>query len=168
MDHIRAAFDRWKADPARGPLIRLLESAQLLIFGVCYEVLRHRHDAEDATQRVLLEIQKGIDEVGDADHFLRRLRLVAFRTALDVRRDRRRRIDRERKAADMKPAAPLPEEIREAIHEAMSALDEESRSLVIEHYFEKATLDEMGTRRGVSAAAVWKRIESVKGRLREG
>jgi len=168
MENIRSAFDAWKSNPARSALIRLLESSQILIFGVCFEVLRHRHDAEDATQRVLLEIQKGIGEVADADHFLRRLRLVAFRTALDTRRDRRRRVDRERKAADMNPPAPLPDEVREAIHEAMSALDEESRALVIEHYFERATLDAIAARRGVSAAAIWKRIEAIKGKLRHG
>ncbi|HZL71279.1 MAG TPA: sigma-70 family RNA polymerase sigma factor [Planctomycetota bacterium] len=168
MEVIRSAFEALKFKPSRASLIRLLEASQRLIYGVCYEVLRHREDSEDATQRVLLEIQKGLPEVVNAEHFLRRLRLVAFRTALDTRRDRRRRIDRERKAADMNPTAPLPEEVREAIHEAMSALDEDSRSLVMEHYFEKATLGEMGKRRGVSGAAVWKRIEDVKGRLRDG
>ena len=154
MEIIRTAFDHWKSDPTRAALIRLLESSQFLVFGVCHEVLRHRHDAEDATQRVLLEIQKGMDQAGDAEHFLRRIRLTAFRTALDFRRDRRRRVDRERKAAEMNPTPSLPDDVREAIHEAMAGLDDESRGLVIEHYFEKATLDEIGTRRGVSGAAV--------------
>src|SRR5688572_1214474 len=168
METIRAAYAAWSADRSRAALVRLLDASQFLVFGVCYEILRHRQDAEDATQRVLLELQKGLADVRDADHFLHRVRLVAFRTALDTKRDRRRRIDRERKAADMTPAAPISDEVREAIHEAMAALDDESRALVIEHYFEKATLDEMGARRGVTGAAIWKRIESIKGKLRHG
>src|SRR5258705_10611439 len=153
METIGSAFDAWRAGPSRHSLIRLLEASQNSIYGTCYEILRHRQDAEDAAQRVLEEIQEGLDRVADAEHFLRRLRLTAFRTALDARRDRRRRVDRERKASDMNPPAPIPDEIREAVHEAMAALDEESRALVLEHYFEKATLEDMGQRRGVTAAA---------------
>jgi DNA-directed RNA polymerase specialized sigma24 family protein len=168
MDDIRSAFESWKSVGSRATLIRLLEASQQLTYGVCFEILRHREDVEDAAQRVLLEIQKGLAQVVDAEHFLRRLRLTAFRTALDARRDKRRRLDRERKAADMNPSGPLPDDVREAIHEAMAALDEESRALVLEHYFEKATLDDMGARRGITGAAIWKRIEGIKGRLRDG
>jgi hypothetical protein len=66
----------------------------------------------------------------------------------------------------MKPSQ-VPDEVREAIHEAMAALDDESRELVIEHYFEKESLDAMGLRRGLTGTAIWKRIENAKRRLRE-
>src|SRR5258705_5366543 len=96
-------FDAWKRHPGPGTLAPLLEATQDRVFNICFQVLRHRQDAEEAKQEVLLEIASGIASVADAAHFERWVGKVAFRTALDRRRMRLRRSAHENHAAGRAP-----------------------------------------------------------------
>jgi len=156
-------FDAWKKRPGPGTLAPLLEATQDRIFNICFQVLRHREDAEEAKQEVLLEITSGIGAVADAAHFERWVGKVAFRTALDKRRMRLRRTSHENHAAGRVSNGNGPDD---ALHEGMSRLDEEDRVLLIERYFDRRTLQEVGDRRGISAVAARKRIEKAREQLK--
>ena len=155
-------FAAWKAKPGRPALVALLEATQGRVFAICRDVLQHREDAEEAVQEVLLKIVSGIEEIGDADHFERWVGTVAYRTAIDRKRSRKRRKERDLAAAQV-PSRANPSE---GLHDAIARLPEDDRALIVERYFERRTLDEMATRRRLSDVGVRKRIEKAHGRLK--
>src|SRR5262245_31682996 len=78
-----------------------------LVWGVCWQVLRHREDVEDAFQATFLILARKASSIRAADSAAGWLYRVAFRTALATRQ-RRRRLGMEPLAAD--PPAPLEDQ----------------------------------------------------------
>jgi RNA polymerase sigma factor (sigma-70 family) len=156
-------FDGWKRRPDPVSLSALLESVEPRVERICRRILRDPHDAEEAKQEVLLEIASGLDAINDGAHFDRWVGRVAFRTALDRLRMRRRRVAREHAAAGRAPNGTARDD---ELHEAMSRLDDNDRDLIIERYFDRRTFREMGRRHGISAVAVRKRIAGAQNRLK--
>ena len=148
-------------------LLALLRSHQDGVYTVCFHVLRNAHDAEDAAQEALLKVASGAKDLREPRAFKSWLYRLVYRTAVDHlrRRDSRRRIE---EGSAAMPVAPLPDESRDAIHEAMAALPDDERLMLIEHYFEKVPLVELGRREGVSDVAMGKRIGKARERLRRG
>jgi len=145
----------------------LLRAHQDGVYTVCLHVLRHPHDAEDAAQEALLKIASGARDLRDPRAFKSWLYRLAYRTAVDhVRRRATRRRSEEGSAAMTAPA--LSEEQRDAIHEAMAALPDDERLMLVEHYFEKVTVEELGKREGISDVAMGKRMEKARGKLKRG
>jgi RNA polymerase sigma-70 factor (ECF subfamily) len=161
-------FREWRSNPSRETLRDLLRAHQDRVFSLCYQVLRHRQDAEDAAQISLIEIARGASALSDPDAFNSWTYRVCLNNALSVRRESRRRKSREERRSAMAPTqiAPEEEDLRDAVHDALARLDDDERALIVEHYFEKASLDDLGNRRGVSAVAVWKRIEQAKEKMK--
>ena len=159
------AFLEWRARPSRDSLRRLLQANQDRVYSLCFQVLHHAQDAEDAAQESLIEMARGVGSLQDPQKFSSWMYRVCLNNALTLRRERRRRKEREERRAAM-ATAPATDDIRDAVHDALAALEDDERALVVEHYFEKATLEELGARRGVSGVAVWKRIEHAKERMK--
>ncbi len=155
MNPAEQAFLDWRARPSRDALRRLLQANQDRVYSLCFQVLRHPQDAEDASQASLLELARGADRIADPGAFRSWLYRVCLNNALNLRRERLRRTAREERRASMTPTADIPAtaDVRDAIHDALARLDDDERTLVVEHYFEKATLDDLGARRGVSGPA---------------
>lgn len=151
--------------PDRAALRRLLEGSQDRVYNLCFHVLRRREDAEDAAQETLLKIARGIGRVDSREHFDRWLTRVALHAALDLRRRLRARRAHETQVPPMNPA-PSDDE-RDALFAALASLEEEERHLVVRHYFDKATLEQLATERRCAIVTIWKRIEQARGRLRE-
>lgn len=168
MSDLETAFRHFRAAPDPQSLLGLLRSCQQPVYNVCFQTLGHAQDAEDAAQDVLLEIAGGAPRVREVLAFRRWMYRVAACTAID------HRLKRARKAALAKgrlgmvgpPADPSRADVRQDLTAALAQLDDDSRCLVIEHYFEKSTLEELGRRHGCSVNAVWKRIERAKERLK--
>ena len=156
-------FDGWKRRPDQGSLSALLVSVEPRVERICRRILRDPHDAEEAKQEVLLEIASGLDSISDGGHFDRWVGRLAFRTALDRLRMRKRRVAREHSAAGRAPNGAARDD---DLHEAMSSLDDGDRDLIIERYFDRRTFREMGRRHGISAVAVRKRIAGAQDRLK--
>lgn len=160
-----AAFRDYRARPGRETLRALLNAHQGTVYNLSFQVLGSAPDAEDAAQEALLEVVRGVDSIREPRAFKRWLCRTALHTALDHLKRRRRRARHEQQRAAMIYAAPDPN--RDALHEALENLDDDDRCLLVEKYFERATLEEIGLREGVSAAAVGKRIDRAKERLRQ-
>lgn len=162
------AFLEWRALPSRETLRRLLQANQDRVYSLCHQVLRHVQDAEDAAQASLIEIARGMKKVEKPEAFSSWMYRVCLNNSLGLLRERRRRAKREERRAAMTTTvhAPATDDLRDAVHEALARLDDDERGLVIEHYFEKSTLEDLGTRRGISGVAVWKRIEQAKERMK--
>lgn len=162
-------FLDYRAAPSRATLTRLLEAEQHGVFNVCFHVLRHRADAEDAAQEVLVRAVDAASAVTDAEHWRRWLVRASVNAALDAVRGRKRRLALAEGRAAMEAergGAGLGDDDREALGTALAALEEDDRALVVGHLLDRAALEELGRERGVSAPAVWKRLERAKERLR--
>ena len=144
----------------------LIRTHQDGVYTVCLHVLRHPQDAEDAAQEALLKIAAGAPAVREPRAFKSWLYRVTWHTAVDHLRKRATRRRIEEGSAPMTPS--LTEEQREAIHEAMAALPDDDRLLLVEHYFEKSTLAELGRREGISDVAMGKRVDKARERLKRG
>lgn len=162
-------LDRWfdGRPPVRTAeaLHRLLAAEQDRVYNLCYQVLRHREDAEDAAQKALLGIAQGIGSLKDALHFRRWACRVALHAALKIRRSRllARRTEESMEIPDPRPA----EGPGDALSEALALLDDDSRELIVGHYYERRTLEELGAEAGLSAVAIWKRLTRARSQLRE-
>lgn len=162
----RDLFASYRRRPTREALLALLRGCQGPAFSLCYHVLRHCQDAEDAAQEVLLELLDGLPAIRDEDGFDRWLYRAALNTALDARKKARRRVERERRVSEMAPSVPQGEMIRESVQEALGALDDDIKSVMIQHLLERRTLEDLSRERGCSVSTIWNRIEQGKEQLR--
>ena len=163
----QTAFRDFKSHPTADSLIRLLRAHQERVYRLCLQVLRRAHDAEDAAQEVLIRIVDGVRKIDDADAFRRWAYRVSLNAALEAaRKASRRRTHESRAAMENPPGKPLDEESRRSLFEAIARLDEGPRSLVLDHYFEGETLESLGSREGVSAQAVSKRLDRAREELK--
>jgi len=161
-------FLAFKRQPSSETLTALLRSHQDHIYNICFQVLRHPEDAEDVSQEVLLEVTKGISKVEAPRQFKVWLYRVALHSSLNLKQARARRVELARRVAVMPltEGAPVDPEERAALMRAIGDLDDPSRCMLIEHYFDKLTLEEIGAREGVSAVAVFKRLDRARETLR--
>jgi RNA polymerase sigma factor (sigma-70 family) len=162
------AFEAYRDGPSPDRLLALLKTQQDRVYNLCFQVLRHAQDAEDAAQKVLLKLVEGLGALPDAAALRRWLYRVCVTTALDVRTERSRRRAREREVALMNPIQSAPASDGEGdLLAAIGSLEEDLGDLLVRHYFEKSTLKELAAEQRVSEVAVWKRIEKGKERLRK-
>src|SRR5258708_13861379 len=153
--------------PSPEALITLLNACTDPVYNICVQVLRNRQDAEDAAQTVLMKILDQVMATAEIRDFDRWLYRVALNTALKARLHRERRLSREFRRTPIPEGDGVPDDVRKAVYEAIAELDDDARCLVIQHFMEGRTLEELGRKRGCSAVAVWKRMDRAKGRLRE-
>lgn len=160
-------FLDYKRRPGRAMLERLLERHQDAVYSLCYRVLGHPQDAEDACQDVLLEVARQVDGIEQPAGFSGWLYRTALHTALDLRRRRSRRRIREGSARRGVGTESDADPAHEALHKGLQILDETSRMLVVEHYLAQRPLRELADERGCSEVAIWKRIRNARERLRQ-
>jgi RNA polymerase sigma-70 factor (ECF subfamily) len=163
----QTAFLAFIAQPGSDSLIGLLRAHQGRIFRLCYQVLHNAEDAEDASQEVLLKIVDEIRQFADPVSFRRWLNRVSLNAALEAaRKAARRRAHETRAAMQQLVPTPLDAATRLALFEAIAALGEGPRNLVLDHYFEGESLESIGQREGCSAPAVCKKLDDARESLR--
>jgi len=162
------AFLSFRESGSPEALVALLLVHQDRIYNLCWQVLHHHQDAEDAAQEALAAAADGAKKLVDAHAFRRWLHRVCLFSALDVARKRARRVGHESRAAMEMPGPPEPldPESRLALLNGLTRLPDAERSLLIEHYFEGMSLAGLAERDGCSAVAVWKRIEKARENLK--
>ncbi|HVE41919.1 MAG TPA: RNA polymerase sigma factor [Planctomycetota bacterium] len=156
----------YRTNPSPEGLRSILQSCQDTVYNLCYQVLRHAQDAEDASQKTLLEVARALPRIQDATHLRRWVHRVSFHVALNARKKERIRMDYERRKAAQAPGSVQPSEEQQALIEHLGRLDEEHRSLLVDHFIERRPLAELAAENGVSTAGLWKRIEKAKEELR--
>jgi RNA polymerase sigma-70 factor (ECF subfamily) len=150
--------------------LRLRESSTLA-FRVAYAVLRHREDAEDVAQEAFAKAYRRFAQLRDRDRFRAWLVRLTWRLALDRRRSDRRRAIRESAHADsVRPSAANASGAREhlyALWEAIDALPEKLRIVVVLSGIEGHNLAEVARLLGVAVGTVKSRMNAARRRLRE-
>ena len=162
-----AAFLEYKERPTHGRLTALLTAVQDRVYNICFQILRRPEDAEDACQEILIELTRGLASLGAPRPFKVWLYRVAVHTALDRKESLARQARLALQASTAKPeGTPMNETERAELMRAIRTLDDRTRCMVLEHYFDKLTLEEIGAREGVSAVAVFKRLDRARESLR--
>jgi RNA polymerase sigma factor (sigma-70 family) len=131
--------------------------------------------AGDVAQSVFVDLARKAKSVGDrlsADASLTGWLYRSTRyTALNHLRDTRRRVTHERLAMEQLIAnsevAPDWEQIRPALDEVMSALDDDDREALLLRYFKNQDFRAVGLALGISDDAAQKRVSRAVERLRE-
>jgi RNA polymerase sigma factor (sigma-70 family) len=139
------------------------------VWDVCRAVLGNRADADDAFQAVFLTLARRAARLRKPGSVGAWLHGVAVRVARKARAAAARRQARESAA----PPPPPPEppdpswaEVRAAVHEALAALPERYREPLVACYLRGLTQDDAAAELGLSHAAVKKRLERGRDRLR--
>jgi RNA polymerase sigma-70 factor (ECF subfamily) len=165
METRRDVVLSYMANPGREALSEILQASQDRIYGICYQILGHPQDAEDAAQEVLLKIPGVLQTLRDDLHYRRWLYRVSINAALELKRKKQRRLRHEGNApgADRRSA----DEPKDALHQALASLEDDDRDLLVAHYFEKRTLEALARDHACSTTALWKRLERGRERLKD-
>jgi RNA polymerase sigma-70 factor (ECF subfamily) len=163
---------------------RLVESSTLA-FRVAYGVLRHRQDAEDVAQEAFVKAYRNFRELRDRTRFRAWLVRMTWRLAIDRQRADRRRVARERSpgglggpnGAGQSPVAQgfrppaveqmLSRERADRLWNAIDALPEKLRVVVVLANIEGHDLREVGVLLGLPAGTVKSRLFLARQRLKE-
>ncbi len=137
-----------------------------LVYAACLRVLADKDRAADAVQETFLQLLRNAETItGSVPMWLHR---VATRKAIDViRRDSSRRQREVTYAADKPRRANAWQDISRQVDEELDELDEQTRSILIQRFFEGLTTKDIAFRETISQPTVSRRIESGVRRLRD-
>jgi len=136
-----------------------------LVYGACLRILADKDRAADAVQETFLQLLQNARTItGSVPTWLHR---VATRKAIDViRRDSSRKHLEAKYAADKPRQVAEWQELSRYVDEELDLLDEQTRSILIQHFFEGRTTSDIASVQSVSQPTVSRRIESGVGKLR--
>ncbi|UCG56615.1 MAG: sigma-70 family RNA polymerase sigma factor [Phycisphaerales bacterium] len=137
-----------------------------LVYCACLRVLADRDKAADATQDTFLQLMRKAGEItGSIPSWLHR---VAIRKAIDLIRSDSSRRRSERRYADVKQhEARSWQDLEPHVDEALDSLDEQTKDLLIQYFFEGRSMVDLAAERGLSHPTISRRIEAGVSRLRD-
>jgi RNA polymerase sigma factor (sigma-70 family) len=138
-----------------------------LVYAACSRILRNDADAQDAAQECFLSLAQTNDEIRSSLGGW--LHTVATRRALNLLKQNKRRREREQRYTEC--AATQTEstwdDIQDFVDEAIAALPEEQRVVIIAHFLEHQTGEAVAQAHGISRRAVTYRIQKGVEAIRE-
>jgi RNA polymerase sigma factor (sigma-70 family) len=140
-----------------------------MVLDVCRCVLGNHADAEDAFQATFLTLARRAGAIRKAASLAAWLHGVAYRTARRAQARAARRRERESRAPARESTAPDDlswAEVRRAVHEALAALAECYRAPLVLCYLGGMTQDQAAAALGLTDAALKKRLERGREKLR--
>jgi RNA polymerase sigma factor (sigma-70 family) len=155
--------------------IELVRRHGKLVFSVCYRVLGHTEDAEDAAQATFVTLARKAATLKKNMPLAGWLHTVAWRISLDARKlaARRRQHEQEARlmASEAITAQPTEagehEELRHWLDEAIEALPDKYRLPILLHYFEGRTKEETAELLGAKTGTIAARLDRGRNRLRD-
>lgn len=154
----RELLERFLTAEDEAAFTLLVERHGPMILGLCRRLLRDRHEADDACQATFLVLARKARSVRKQESLASWLHGVAYRVSISLRRQRARRVRRERsacKAAVQEPDDGLTwRELRPVLDEELQRLPERYRAPLILCYLEGKTRDEAAQELGAKPAAL--------------
>jgi RNA polymerase sigma factor (sigma-70 family) len=137
-----------------------------LVYGACLRVLEDKTRAADVVQETFFHLYKNAGRItGSVPSWLHR---VATRKAIDVvRKDSRRRRREVKYAVEKLREAESWEDISTYIDEGLDELDDETRQILIQRFFEGRSMADIAGEMDISQPTVSRRVESGVSKLRE-
>jgi RNA polymerase sigma-70 factor (ECF subfamily) len=150
--------------------VRVTECATLA-FRLAYSVLRHRQDAEDVAQEALVRAYRRFRQLRDRERFRPWLARMAWRLAIDRQRANRRRLARET-SGERAPEVASPDDLAareraDALWQAIDALPEKLRLVIVLANMEGHDIAEVSALLGIPAGTVKSRLFDARQRLKE-
>lgn len=151
-----------------GPaFVELLARYRERVWRICYRLLDHADDAQDAAQEVFVRLFTERAKFQRRSRYATWVHGIAVRTCLMFRRGRGRRRRHEMAAAEqaalnrhsVEPGLALD------LREMLDRLDEEDRALVILKYCENYSYEELSETFGLSVPACKMRVSRAKEKL---
>ena len=156
------------ADAVEAEFERRLLECSTLAFRVAFSVLRQREDAEDVAQEAFAKAYRSFRQLRDRDRFRAWLVRMTWRLALDRHRSDLRRMRREQAVAIDPVAAPAGgRESAVQIWEAIDALPEKLRLVVVLAGIEGHDVREVGRLLNVPEGTVKSRLFDARRRMKE-
>ena len=136
-----------------------------MVYGACVRILDDQTHAADAVQETFMQLLRDAEKISESvPNWLHR---VATHKCLDlIRRESRRRRREATYAAGKVQDAPQWDDVSIYVDEAMNELDGELREILIMHFFEGHTTNDIAASDGISQSTVSRRIESGVSQLR--
>jgi RNA polymerase sigma factor (sigma-70 family) len=157
----------FRATGQQQPFEEIVRRYAAMVFHVCFQVLKNRHDAEDATQAVFLTLAVQ----GKTDKEIRNigpwLQQVAKRLSLDLRKARKRRAAREHRHGLSNSSCGNPlalgsgldgQELRHILSEELNHLAPKYRLPLILHYFGGLSREQMSAELGCKETTLGVRL----------
>ena len=160
------------------PLESLVQQHARLVYRIAYAVLRHHHDAEDATQETFLRVLRYSRKLAGVEDHKTWLARIAWRVAID----RNRQLGRKREMPLYDPEQPLPEvassdaaadealqgaQVSDVLELMIASLPEKLRQPLILSTIEEMSPREVAATLGINEAAVRSRVFRARQILRE-
>ena len=142
-----------------------VERYQDTVYRVALHVLASPQDADDAVQEVFLRLYTAQKPFQGEEHLRRWLLRVTVNYCRDVLRSpwRKRRASLEE--VPLPPVFQQPEE--EALYQAVMALPEIYRIVLVLYYYEELSAREIGTLLNLETSAVTTRLSRARAKLKE-
>jgi RNA polymerase sigma factor (sigma-70 family) len=154
---------------AEAAFTALVERHGPMVLGVCRQILRDEHDAEDAFQATFLILAGKARSIRKRDLLENWLYKVAYRVALQAKTASVRRRAAERESVDaMARSSPdaVPADLLAVLHEEVNRLPDKYRAPVVLCYLKGQTNDAAARQLGWPVGTVSGRLARARERLR--
>jgi len=154
-------LDRWIEVKDAGAFSELVSRRADLVHGASKRIVRSDADAQDVAQECFLKLACAAP--APRTSVLGWLHAVATRSAVDFLRARPRRRSRERVFAEAdsrkRSAAPSLENLKDEVDACIARLPAEIRDVIVGHFLERRTQEEIAAALGVSRQTVSCRVQ---------
>ena len=137
-----------------------------LVYGACWRVLQDSDKAADVVQETFLQLVRNAGSItGPVPAWLHR---VATHKAIDlIRKDHARKRQEVNHTVERQMTVNNWDDLSPYVDEELDKLDDQTREVLIQHFFEGRTTRDIGAGMRISQATVSRRVESGVTRLRD-
>ncbi len=149
-------------------LIRLMDTYGSILLSLCRMMLHDFHRAQDAVQETFIKAYKHIDRIEHVQNEKAWLIRIAVNICRDMMRTAWfRHVAKSVDLAEL-PELPAPQERTEdsAILDEVQRLPAKEREVLLLHYWQELTPDEIASALSVNRATVYRRLERARQRLK--
>ena len=164
------SFRTGRNEAGQAAFSAIVERHGPMVLGVCRQVLRNLHDADDAFQATFMVMARKAGTVQNSESLASWLHGIALRVAARAKADEARRRVHERRFAKLRQVECDCESIRSEsfpeLHQEIARLPQRYREIVVLCYLEGLTSEQAAARIGCPPGTVFSRLSRARVRLR--